>query len=61
MATLSFGYTVFALQHSGWCSSASDAEATYDQEGESDACHDDGEGGSGVNEVYKISLDGEFR
>ena len=59
-ATLSFGYTVFALQNGGNCRSASDAEETYDKHGTSDACNGDGEGGPWANQVYKITFNGEF-
>ena len=57
-AALSFGYKVFAIQHGGWCASATDAEETYDKYGESNACQADGEGGPWANQVYKIEFYG---
>ena len=59
-ATKDFGYTVFALQHGGWCASAPDAESTYRKYGRSNACAGDGEGGPWGNQVYKLPP-GEFK
>ena len=59
-ATKDFGYTVFALQHGGWCASAPDAESTYKKYGASNACAGDGEGGAWANQVYKL-YPGEFK
>ena len=48
------GYPVFALQHSGYCTSSSDGLSTYNKYGEADHCAGDGEGGSGALRVYKF-------
>ena len=39
----------------GWCASTVNAEDTYQKHGSADKCDKDGEGGPGVNEVYKIT------
>ena len=52
---LDYGHTVFALQAGGWCASTVNAEDTYQKHGSADKCDKDGEGGPGVNEVYKIT------
>ena len=52
-AAESQGYSVFALQHGGWCAASANAEATYKTYGESAACEKDGEGGPEANRVYK--------
>ncbi|XP_070565850.1 uncharacterized protein [Ptychodera flava] len=53
-AALSRGFSVFAIQHGGWCASSIIAEDTYKKYGEADNCADDGEGGAGANQVYRI-------
>ena len=53
-AALRKGYTVFAVQHGGWCASSHDAEFTYSKYGSSGDCYGDGTGGPWANRVYKI-------
>ena len=48
------GYTVFGVQDRGKCFTTSSAEATYGIYGPSTKCSDDGTGGFGSQEVYKI-------
>ena len=48
------GYSVFALQHGGWCASSRDAGCTYFKYGESDKCKD-GTGAGWTNSVYMIN------
>uniref|UniRef100_F6R9H2 Uncharacterized protein n=2 Tax=Ciona intestinalis TaxID=7719 RepID=F6R9H2_CIOIN len=55
-AALALGYRVFAVQHSGWCASSSDAENTYKIYGEATNCIN-GQGGSSANDVYEISYE----
>ncbi|CAH1253107.1 PKD1L3 [Branchiostoma lanceolatum] len=55
---LSRGFTVFALQHGGWCAGSADAKNTYNDYGPSTACAADGEGGPGVNAVYEMQITG---
>ena len=55
----SLGYSVFAIQDGGWCSSSTMAGSTYNKYGPSSECSDDGEGGTEANEVYEI-LNGKF-
>ncbi|XP_078492086.1 uncharacterized protein LOC101243252 [Ciona intestinalis] len=55
-AALALGHRVFAVQHSGWCASSSDAENTYKIYGEATNCKN-GEGGSAANDVYEISYE----
>ncbi|XP_066297369.1 macrophage mannose receptor 1-like [Branchiostoma lanceolatum] len=52
---LSRGFTVFGVQHGGWCAGSADAQNTYNKYGPSTACAADGEGGGMANEVYKIT------
>ena len=54
-AAKSFGYSVFAVQHGGWCASSATAGDTYNKWGKSNKCKHDGEGGGWANQVYKIS------
>ncbi|CAH1277448.1 RS1 [Branchiostoma lanceolatum] len=56
---LSRGFTVFALQHGGWCAGSADAQNTYNEYGPSTACAADGEGGPGVNAVYQMQITGQ--
>ncbi|XP_070540332.1 uncharacterized protein [Ptychodera flava] len=46
------GFSMFAVQHGGWCASSADAPTTYDKYGPSSSCENDGEGGPWANEVY---------
>jgi len=50
---LSRGFTVFALQHNGWCASSATAEQTYKKYGASNSCGANGLGGVWGNQVYK--------
>lgn len=49
------GYTVFALQDGGMCSTSADAERTYRRAGPSFGCGRHGKGGHMANQVYKIT------
>ena len=48
------GYTIFAVQHGGWCAASATAAHTFDKHGKSTACKSDGEGGVWANQVYVI-------
>ena len=48
------GYTVFALQHGGYCTSDGDGIFNYYKYGESEACEGDGKGGDGALRVYQF-------
>ena len=48
------GYTVFALQHGGYCSSSPYAGGTYDMYGPANNCAEDGKGGGWANHVYQL-------
>ncbi|CAH1238914.1 PKD1L3 [Branchiostoma lanceolatum] len=52
---LSRGFTVFAIQHSGWCLGSADAQNTYQKYGPSTGCASNGEGGLWASEVYQIT------
>ena len=52
---------MYAIQNGGQCMSGADAEDTYQKHGASTTCQDDGEGATWANQVYKITLLGEFR
>ena len=47
------GYTIFALQHGGWCAGTSDSTGSFMRFGEADNCQD-GTGGAMANDVYLI-------
>ncbi|CAH3116452.1 unnamed protein product [Pocillopora meandrina] len=47
------GYTVFAIQHGGWCASARHAYRTYAKYGKSNRCRN-GKGGPWANDVYVL-------
>ncbi|XP_078580556.1 uncharacterized protein LOC144864360 isoform X11 [Branchiostoma floridae x Branchiostoma japonicum] len=49
------GYSVFAVQHGGWCAGSATALSTYRKYGPSAACQADGEGGGWANQVYLIT------
>jgi len=53
-AALKLGYRVFALQHGGFCMSSPEAEETYHMYGQAKNCREDGEGGPGTSQVYRI-------
>ena len=48
------GFTVFALQNSGWCASADYAPDSYTKLGSATNCNADGTGGPFGNNVYQI-------
>ena len=48
------GYSMFAVQHGGWCAASDTAPKTFDKYGKSTACGVDGEGGGWANQVYLI-------
>lgn len=50
-------FSVFALQHGGWCASSATAYLTFDAYGHSTECKTDGEGGGWANQVYYITGD----
>ena len=54
-AAKSFGYDVFGVQNSGWCTSSATAKSTYKKHGQSTACLSDGKGGPAANDVYEIN------
>ncbi|XP_020631488.1 uncharacterized protein LOC110068453 [Orbicella faveolata] len=47
------GYSVFAVQHQGWCASARHAYRTYGKYGRSNRCRN-GKGGPWANDVYVL-------
>ena len=51
-AAMRAGYSMFAVQHGGWCAASATAPRTFDKYGKSTACKADGEGGPWANEVY---------
>ena len=54
VAAIKRGYTMFAVQHSGWCAASATASSNYNKYGRSSACRPDGEGGPWANQVYVI-------
>ena len=54
VAAMRLGYSMFAVQHGGWCAASASAPQTYNKYGKSAACRADGEGGPGANQVYVI-------
>ena len=58
---LANGYQVFAVQDGGMCYSSGIAEERYDMYGSSTKCPPDGEGGSYLNQVYKINKPAPFK
>ncbi|XP_029180470.2 uncharacterized protein LOC114948063 [Acropora millepora] len=48
-------FSVFAVQHGGWCASSATAYLTFDTYGSFTACKPDGEGGPWANQVYYIT------
>ena len=48
------GYSMFAVQHGGWCAASVTAVTTFDKYGKWSACNQDGEGGPWANQVYMI-------
>ena len=53
-AAIRAGYSMFAVQHGGWCAASATAAKTFDKYGKSTSCKDDGEGGPWGNQVYVI-------
>ena len=47
------GYSMFALQHGGWCASSKRAYATFRRYGKSNKCRN-GKGGPWANDVYVL-------
>ena len=54
VAALRKGYSMFAVQHGGWCAASATAPKTFNKYGKSSACQLDGEGGPWANEVYIV-------
>ena len=54
VAAMRAGYSMFAVQHGGWCAASDTAAQTFDKYGKSTACKADGEGGGWANQVYVI-------
>ena len=61
VAAMRAGYSMFAVQHSGWCAASATAPKTFDKYGKSTACGSDGEGGPWANQVYVINGKTLFR
>ena len=59
VAAMRTGYSMFAVQHGGWCAASVTAPKTFDTYGRSSDCGADGEGGIFANQVYVIR--GKFR
>ena len=53
-AAMRRGYSMFAVQHGGWCAASATAGKTFNKYGKSTACGSDGEGGPWANQVYVI-------
>ena len=47
-------YSMFAVQHGGWCAASATAGKTFNKYGKATACGYDGEGGPWANQVYVI-------
>ena len=54
VAAMRAGYSMFAVQHGGWCAASATAVKTFDKYRKSSACKQDGEGGPWANQVYVI-------
>ena len=54
VAALRKGFSMFAVQHGGWCASSDTAGNTFDKYGKYTTCGNDGEGGPAGNNVYLI-------
>ena len=54
VAAMRKGYSMFAVQHGGWCAGSIIAPHTFNKYGKSTACGGDGEGGGWANQVYLI-------
>ena len=54
VAAMRAGYSMFAVQNGGECFASATAPQTYDKNGKSTACNDDGEGGPYANHVYQL-------
>ena len=52
VAAMRIGYSMFGVQHGGWCVASATAPKTFDKYGKSTACGSDGEGGGWANQVY---------
>ena len=61
VAAMRAGYSMFAVQHSGWCAASATAPKTFDKYGKSTACGSDGEGGPWANQVYVVNGKTLFR
>ena len=55
VAAMRKGYSMFAVQHGGWCAASDTAPQTFNKYGKSTACGGDGEGGGWANQVYLMS------
>ena len=53
-AAMRRGYSMFAVQHGGWCAASATAGNTFYKYGKATACGSDGEGGPWANQVYVI-------
>ena len=54
VAAIRAGYSMFGVQHGGWCVSSASAPQTFDKYGQSNDCGADGEGGPWANHVYTV-------
>ena len=54
VAAMRAGYSMFAVQHGGWCAASAAAPQTFDRYGKSTGCGSDGKGGGWANQVYVI-------
>ena len=54
VAAMRKGYSMFAVQHGGWCAGSIIAPYTFNKYGRSSACKPDDEGGPLANQVYVI-------
>ena len=61
VAAMRAGYSVFTVQHGGWCAASDTAAETFNKYGKSTACKSDGEGGPWANQVYVINGKTLFR
>ena len=48
------GYSIFGVQHGGWCASGPRAQYTFAKYGRSNRCRN-GKGGAWANDVYRLS------
>ncbi|CAH3116462.1 unnamed protein product, partial [Pocillopora meandrina] len=53
LVAMRMGYSVFAVQHQGWCATGRRAQLTYRRYGRSNRCRN-GKGGPWANDVYSV-------